>query len=127
VQKEPTMEVGRDRSLDGRKPSRQAKETEIDQAEEFRRAAEQYRLDRGEAAFRRSKEWLAQSKDRAQSSRASKAQARAREIRDATQREVQKGQRGRGRGDPAIYSPDIERRIEEGIREREKKDKPPQC
>lgn len=40
------------------------------------------------------------------------------EIRDGTQRALEEGKRGRGRGDRGIYTPDIERRIQEGIRER---------
>jgi hypothetical protein len=48
---------------------------------------------------------------------------REEKIRQAAQRTAQEGKRRRGGGDPGIYTPDIERRIEEGIRERNARDK----
>jgi len=43
------------------------------------------------------------------------------EITDVVRRQYQEGKRRRGRGDPGIYTSDIERRIEEGVRERDQR------
>jgi hypothetical protein len=64
--------------------------------------------------------WTAPAKPAARPTDQPAENGGAQKIRSAVRREIQEGKRGRGRGDPGIYTADVELRIRDGIRERAK-------